>query len=73
MVAKVHEVGQPDVIDLIKKNEIVLVINTSADKKSFKDSLDIRLAALNQMFRIFYDLRRRQCAVVRSEEYLSRR
>ena len=48
VVAKVHEEGQLDVIDLIKKNEIVLVINTAADKKSFKDSLDIRLAALNR-------------------------
>jgi carbamoyl-phosphate synthase large subunit len=48
VVAKVHEEGQVDVIDLIKKNEIVLVVNTSADKKSFKDSLEIRLAALNR-------------------------
>ena len=47
VVGKVHEEGLPDVTDLIKNNEIVLVINTSADKKSFKDSFDIRLSALN--------------------------
>ncbi|MFH0960588.1 MAG: carbamoyl-phosphate synthase large subunit, partial [Pseudomonadota bacterium] len=47
VVGKVHEEGLPDVTDLIKNNEIVLVINTSADKESFKDSFDIRLSALN--------------------------
>jgi len=46
-VGKVHEEGEPDVIDLIKRNEISLVINTAADKKSFSDSYHIRLAALN--------------------------
>jgi carbamoyl-phosphate synthase large subunit len=47
VVGKVHEEGQPDVTDLIKNNQIVLVINTAADKRSFKDSVNIRLAALN--------------------------
>ncbi len=46
-VGKVHEEGKVDVTDLIVCNEIVLVINTAADKKSFRDSYDIRLAALH--------------------------
>lgn len=33
--------------DLIRRGEIALVVNTSADKKSFRDSYHIRLAALN--------------------------
>ncbi|MDQ7783654.1 MAG: carbamoyl-phosphate synthase large subunit [Desulfomonilaceae bacterium] len=47
LVGKVHEEEKSDVIDLIKNNEIVLLINTSADKQSLKDSYHIRLAALN--------------------------
>jgi carbamoyl-phosphate synthase large subunit len=47
VVGKVHEEGESDVIDLIKKNDLVLVINTSADKLSLKDSYHIRVAALN--------------------------
>jgi carbamoyl-phosphate synthase large subunit len=47
VVGKVHEEGESDVIDLIKSNEIVLLINTSADKQSLKDSYHIRVAALN--------------------------
>jgi carbamoyl-phosphate synthase large subunit len=47
VVGKVHEAAETDVIDLIRRNEIVLVINTAKDKKSFGDSYHIRLAALN--------------------------
>jgi carbamoyl-phosphate synthase large subunit len=46
-VGKVHEDSDTHVIDLILRREIVLVINTSADKQSFRDSYRIRLAALN--------------------------
>ena len=46
-VGKVHEEGKVDVTDLIGQSEIVLVINTAADKKSFRDSYHIRLAALH--------------------------
>jgi carbamoyl-phosphate synthase large subunit len=46
-VGKIHEQGAIDVTDLIRQGEIALVINTSADKKSFRDSYHIRLAALN--------------------------
>ncbi len=56
VVAKVHEEGESDVIDLIRKNEISLVINTSSDKKSFQDSLAIRLAALNHNVAYFTTL-----------------
>ncbi len=47
LVGKVHEEGISDVIELIRKNEIVLLVNTSADKQSRSDSYHIRLAALN--------------------------
>lgn len=56
VVAKVHEEGESDVIDLIRKNEISLVVNTSADKKSFQDSFAIRLAALNHNVAYFTTL-----------------
>lgn len=46
-VGKVHEESESDVIPLIRQNEVVLVINTSADKQSLRDSYHIRLAALN--------------------------
>ncbi|MDQ1237836.1 MAG: carbamoyl-phosphate synthase large subunit [Thermodesulfobacteriota bacterium] len=46
-VGKVHEQGESDVIPLIKEDQLTLVINTSSDKQSMKDSLHIRLAALN--------------------------
>jgi carbamoyl-phosphate synthase large subunit len=48
LVGKVHEAAETHVIDLIRRNEIVLVINTAKDKKSFADSYHIRLAALNR-------------------------
>ena len=47
VVGKVHEQGESDVLELIRKNELALVINTSADKASIKDAYHIRLAALN--------------------------
>lgn len=56
IVSKVHEEGESDVIDLIKRNEISLVVNTSADKKSFEDSFAIRQAALNHNVAYFTTL-----------------
>jgi carbamoyl-phosphate synthase large subunit len=47
VVGKVHQDMNSDVIPLIRNNEIVLVINTSADKQSMRDSYHIRVAALN--------------------------
>jgi carbamoyl-phosphate synthase large subunit len=46
-VGKVHEDGAIDVIDLIRRGEISLVINTSEGKKAIRDSLHIRVASLN--------------------------
>lgn len=45
-VGKVHK-GDTLVTEMIRRNEIVLVINASADKQAFQDSYHIRLAALN--------------------------
>ncbi len=48
VVGKIHEQsGDTHVIDLIVRGEISLLVNTSADKKSFRDSYRIRMAALN--------------------------
>jgi carbamoyl-phosphate synthase large subunit len=47
-VGKIHEDGTLDVTDLIHQGDIALVVNTSADKESFRDSYHIRLAALNR-------------------------
>ena len=46
LVGKVHEEGESHVIPLIRRNEISLVIITSKDKQSRRDSYHIRLAAL---------------------------
>jgi carbamoyl-phosphate synthase large subunit len=47
MVPKIGE-GKPDIIDLIKGNDINLVINVPAGKKSQIDSKPIRSAAVSQ-------------------------
>ena len=47
MVPKIGE-GKPDIIDLIKANDINLVINVPAGKKSQMDSKPIRSAAVSQ-------------------------
>ncbi len=44
-VLKVYE-GRPNIVDLIKNNEISLVINTASGKKTANDSKSIRQAAL---------------------------
>jgi carbamoyl-phosphate synthase large subunit len=44
-VFKVHE-GRPNVVDLIKNNEIALVINTPSGKHTVRDSRSIRQATL---------------------------
>ncbi len=56
VVPKVHEEGEGDIIDLIKKNQISIVVNTSSDKKSMQDSFAIRQAALNQNVAYFTTL-----------------
>ncbi|HDR14022.1 MAG TPA: carbamoyl-phosphate synthase large subunit [Desulfobacteraceae bacterium] len=44
-VLKVRE-GRPNIVDMIKNNEIRLVINTTSNKKAVSDSAAIRRAAL---------------------------
>ncbi|MBN2420552.1 MAG: carbamoyl-phosphate synthase large subunit, partial [Deltaproteobacteria bacterium] len=44
-VNKVRE-GRPDIVDMIKNNEISLVINTTNDKKAISESFSIRRSAL---------------------------
>ena len=46
-VNKVHE-GSPHVVDLLRGNEIAMVINTPAGATSFADSFPIRRTALEQ-------------------------
>lgn len=46
-VYKVGE-GRPDIVDLIKNNEINFVINTVSDAKAQRDSFSIRESALRQ-------------------------
>jgi carbamoyl-phosphate synthase large subunit len=45
-VNKVHE-GRPHVVDMIKNNEICLVVNTTEGKKAIRESQGIRAAAVN--------------------------
>jgi carbamoyl-phosphate synthase large subunit len=47
MVNKVHE-GRPHIVDMIKNNEIALIINTTEGKKAIADSYTIRAAALQR-------------------------
>ncbi len=48
MVYKIHE-GRPNVVDLIKNNDIHFIVNTVGDAKSKKDSFYIRNSALQYM------------------------
>lgn len=48
MVYKIHE-GRPNVVDLIKNNEIHFIVNTVSDAKSKRDSFYIRNSALQYM------------------------
>jgi carbamoyl-phosphate synthase large subunit len=45
LVNKVHE-GRPHIVDMIKNDEINLIINTTEGKKAIADSFTIRAAAL---------------------------
>jgi carbamoyl-phosphate synthase large subunit len=44
-VNKVRE-GRPDIVDMIKNEEIDLVVNTTSDKKAIAESYPIRRTAL---------------------------
>lgn len=45
LINKVYE-GRPHIVDMIKNDEIVLIINTTEGKKAIKDSFTIRSSAL---------------------------
>lgn len=54
-VNKVQE-GRPHVVDLIKNRQIDLIVNTTSDKQSLKDSYTIRREALQQKITYFTTL-----------------
>jgi carbamoyl-phosphate synthase, large subunit len=62
MIPKIGE-GKPDIIDLIKANEIDLVINVPAGKKSLMDSKPIRSAAVVQGITYITTLEGAQAAI----------
>jgi carbamoyl-phosphate synthase large subunit len=62
MVSKIGE-GKPDIIDLIKANEIDLIINVPAGKKSLIDSKPIRSAAVVQGITYITTLEGAQAAI----------
>jgi carbamoyl-phosphate synthase large subunit len=56
VIGKVHQKSGEAVTDLMDRGDISLVINTSADKESIRDSVHIRLAALNHNIPYFTTL-----------------
>ena len=62
MVSKIGE-GKPDIIDLIKANEIDLIINVPTGKKSLIDSKPIRSAAVVQGITYITTLEGAQAAI----------
>ncbi len=52
IINKVNE-GSPHIVDLIKKNKIHLIINTTSGVKSIADSLSIRRTALSKKIPYF--------------------
>ena len=52
IIKKVNE-GSPHIVDLIEKNEIHLIINTTSGSKSIADSLSIRRTALSKKIPYF--------------------
>ncbi len=67
IVNKVTE-GRPHIVDMIKNDEINLIINTTAGKQSLRDSYTIRREALNRKVTYFTTLAaaRAACAALRS-------
>jgi carbamoyl-phosphate synthase large subunit len=47
IVNKVAE-GRPHIVDMIKNNEISLIVNVVDDKRAVRDSVEIRRVALAQ-------------------------
>ncbi len=67
-VNKVAE-GQPHIVDLIKNDEIALIVNTTEGRQSVADSLEIRRGALQHQVNYTTTLAaaRATCAALRSE------
>ena len=55
IVNKVTE-GRPNIVDMIKNNEVSLIINVVDDKRAVKDSFAIRAEALNRRVAYFTTL-----------------
>ncbi|MGA7949123.1 MAG: carbamoyl-phosphate synthase large subunit [Thiobacillaceae bacterium] len=55
IVNKVTE-GRPNIVDMIKNNEVVLIINVVDDKRAVKDSYSIRVEALARRVAYFTTL-----------------
>ena len=51
-VRKVHE-GSPHIVDLMKKDDIQLVFNTTSGKQSLEDSFSLRRTALTEKIPYF--------------------
>ncbi|MBD3321851.1 MAG: carbamoyl-phosphate synthase large subunit, partial [Chitinivibrionales bacterium] len=64
-VRKVHKIGEgkPDIVDLIKANNVDLVINVPAGRKSLIDSKPIRSAAVAQSIPYITTLEGAQAAI----------
>ena len=63
IVNKVTE-GRPNIVDMIKNNEVSLIINVVDDKRAVKDSYAIRAEALNRRVAYFTTLAGAQAACV---------
>jgi carbamoyl-phosphate synthase large subunit len=69
MVNKVKE-GRPHVVDMIKNDEITLIVNTTEGKQSLQDSYTIRREALNRKVTYFTTLAAAKAAC-EAHSYLS--
>ncbi len=63
IVNKVKE-GRPNIVDMIKNNEVSLIINVVDDKRAVKDSYSIRTEALNRRAAYFTTLAGAQAACI---------
>ena len=62
IIKKVNE-GSPHIVDLIEKNQIQLIINTTSGTKSIADSLSIRRTALSKKIPYFTTISAAKIAV----------
>ncbi len=67
LVYKIQEGRRPNIGDLIKNGEIVLIINTPSGRKSKKDAISIRRLAVNYNIPYYTTVRGAQAAVMAIE------